>query len=108
MSNHVSNISDANYRTIKGFVSEDCEAGYVRHRSQDIDDSFLDNLRTKRIETANSRLPDMTLVASIPAIFVVKWMDEGFNIYREPLKAILKKLADENLGDFLATNRKMV
>lgn len=102
-----SNISDEHFSTIRGHVSSDNEAGFVRHRYQEVTDDFLANLAEKRVSTANSRLPDMTLVASIPAVFVVKWMDEGFNVYRESLDAIIRKIKENDLDGFLATNRRM-
>lgn len=71
-------------------------------RFQEIPDSFVKDLRD--LETTRSRFtrrPDSIKVASIPALFVAKWMNEGFNVYQEPLSEIRKKLVKEGLEAFL-------
>lgn len=69
-------------------------------RAQEIPDTFLQNLRDIE-ETQKAPGSEMRLAASIPAIFVSKWMNEGFNIYQESLKAIEAKCRKEGLDAFL-------
>ncbi|MCX7369857.1 MAG: hypothetical protein NTX90_13375 [Alphaproteobacteria bacterium] len=72
-------------------------AGITTH--QDIPDSFLQRLR----DTEDNKRPgaEYSLAASIPVIFVEKWLREGFDIYREPLKAIEARCRREGLEKFL-------
>lgn len=72
-------------------------AGITTH--QEIPDSFLQRLR----DTEDNRRPgaEYSLAASIPVIFVEKWLREGFDIYREPLKAIEARCRREGLEKFL-------
>lgn len=69
-------------------------------RAQEIPDTFVQGLRHIE-ETQRSTGSEMRLAASVPAIFVSKWMSEGFNIYRESLKAIEAKCRQEGLEAFL-------
>jgi hypothetical protein len=66
---------------------------------QEIPDSFTQRLRD--IEDNRKRGAEMSLAASIPVIFVEKWMRDGFNIYQEPLSAIEAKCHKEGLEAFL-------
>lgn len=72
-------------------------AGITTH--QDIPDSFLQRLRD--IESNKRPGAEYSLAASIPVIFVEKWLREGFDIYREPLKAIEARCRREGLEKFL-------
>ena len=68
-------------------------------KQQDIPDEFLARLR--HIEENREPGADMRLCASIPVIFVEKWMREGFNVFQESAEAIEAKLKAENLHAFL-------
>lgn len=79
---------------------EDGDQLYAGVRStQDIPDTFLTRLRD--IEDNKRFAPEMSLAASIPVIFVEKWMREGFNIYQEPIEAIEAKCRRDGLEAFL-------
>ena len=46
-------------------------------------------------------------VASIPVIVVEQWMREGFNIYEATPQEIVKRLKDQNLEGFMATEKSI-
>jgi len=46
-------------------------------------------------------------VGTVPEYLVHKWAKEGFDINREKVPAIVKRLHAEHLTDFLATRRKI-
>ena len=92
-----------------------CHAAYLGLFGQIIRDTMVEMYNTwcpfrSVYEHALADLSDdgRMRVATIPAIFVEKWLREGFNVYREPLKEIVKKLHREGLTDFLATERSVV
>ena len=49
---------------------------------------------------------DFVEVCSVPVVVVEKWLKEGFDIHKEPASKILSKLRAENLGAFIATNKR--
>lgn len=75
-------------------------------KDQIITDAFLDGLKEDRM-ASKARAGDFHKVASIPVVVVEKWLREGFDIYRESASAILKKLRDEDLQAFIATEKRI-
>lgn len=79
---------------------------FVIQRVQEISDEFIQENRRIRDEQSRRPVRDMHKVASIPVIFVYKWLKEGFNIQEESEAAIIKKCREEGLDDFLTTTRR--
>lgn len=79
----------------------------VREISQHIPQQFLSNLKRQREDSMSVKEGELMKVASIPVAVAEKWRREGFDIYRESGKAIIKRLHDEGLDGFLATNKRI-
>jgi len=79
----------------------------VREISQHIPQQFLTNLKRQREDSMSVKEGELMKVASIPVAVAEKWRREGFDIYRESGKAIIKRLHDEGLDGFLATNKRI-
>lgn len=75
------------------------------HYTQEIPQDFLDDLADNRTASSNSRAGEEILVASVPMAVVELWLRQGFDVFREPHKAILKRLREQNLDAFIATNK---
>lgn len=84
----------------------DQDNDFVIKRVQEISDDFLRENRRIRDEQAKRPCRNLHKVASIPVIFVLEWMKEGFNIYEESQAAIIKRCKERGLDDFITTNRK--
>lgn len=80
--------------------------GLLVRKDQEITSDFLDQLADDRL-ASKAPAGDFHKIASIPVVVVEKWLREGFDIYREDAKAILKKLRDEDLTAFIATTKKV-
>lgn len=81
--------------------------GLFTTHTQDIDQTFLDRLREKRNDSAHGPIGDWMHVASVPAIFVHKWLrEDGFNAYQAPIKDVEARLRREGLEGFLATEKR--
>ena len=80
--------------------------GLLIRKDQEITSEFLDGLKEDRLHSKD-RAREYHKVASIPVVVVEKWLREGFDIYREDLKSIMKKLRDEDLTVFIATDKKV-
>lgn len=85
-------------------LGETFDGLHIEHH-QEIPISFTDFLAEKRRELAKQRSGELLHVASVPAVFAVKWMNEGLDVYRAPLKEIIRKIKQEGLEDFLATEK---
>lgn len=80
--------------------------GLLIRKDQEITTDFLNGLKEDRLNSKD-RAKEYHKVASIPVVVVEKWLREGFDIYREDLKAIMKKLRDEDLTAFIATDKRI-
>lgn len=87
---------------------EDADGVFKKH-TQNISQSFLDNLAEQRHASKDKREGEFMRVASIPTVVVEKWMREGFNIMSGEHSAaeIVKKLKSENLEAFLTTEKNV-
>jgi hypothetical protein len=74
-------------------------------RTQEIPDSFLADLRRARSDASSAPAGEMHRVASIPVALVEHWTREGFDVYREPAKAIIARLQRENLDAFITSDK---
>ena len=81
------------------------QAGDMAYRrTQDIDDGFLRRLRNERQLQDRKFAPEMLKVASIPC---EKWLREGFDVHKAPLKDVVRKLRTEGLEDFIVTSKRV-
>lgn len=75
-------------------------------RAQDIPAWWLDSLKDARI-ASRQRAGETHRVCSVPTALAEKWLREGFDVYREPARAILKRLRDEGFHQFIATEKRI-
>jgi hypothetical protein len=76
-------------------------------RTQEIPDWYLKQLEDARTESKNAPAKDFHRVASIPVGLVEKWKREGFDVYREPIQAIVKRLKMEGYDKLMATSKRI-
>lgn len=87
---------------------QETEEGLLVSHKQEIPQTFIDECSDwRKAQGRMSRTKEHHKVADIPVIFVHKWLQEGFNIYQEPLTAIVKKLKREGLDHFLTTEKRV-
>jgi len=79
----------------------------VIQRNQEIPDDFLDMCRAERLASTHAPIGNFMKVASIPTVIVEKWLREGFDINKEPVKATVARLRAEDLSAFLTTTRRV-
>lgn len=86
----------------------DHEEGLLVNHKQEITQEFIDECADwRKAHGRMTRSKEYHKVADIPVIFVHKWLQEGFNIYQEPLKEVVKKLKREGLDGFLTTEKRV-
>jgi hypothetical protein len=81
--------------------------GLVRKHTQNITQAFLDDLKDSRNASKDTKAGELMRVASIPVSVTEQWAREGFNIYEVTGKEIIKRLREQNLDYFLATEKRI-
>jgi hypothetical protein len=76
----------------------------IKH-TQYIPDDFLGELRKEREASLSTPAGEFHRVCSIPTAWVDEWLAEGFDIYREPIKDVLKRLRAKQLDGFITSNK---
>jgi hypothetical protein len=105
----MSKLIDKNAVDLSGSFEDFHQDGknVIRQSSQDISQAFLDDLKNARNESTQKPTGDFMRVASIPVVIVEKWMREGFNVWEASGQEIVKKLKNENLDAFMATEKRI-
>lgn len=80
--------------------------GLFVKKDQYISDEFLTANRDARFES-KERAREYHRFASIPVVVVEQWLKEGFDVYKESPKAILKRLREQNLEAFITSNKSL-
>jgi len=73
-------------------------------RTQELPAWFMDSLKDQR-HASTARAGDTHRVCTVPAVLVDKWKREGFDVMREPARAIVARLKAEGYDAFVATNK---
>lgn len=74
---------------------------------QEIPEDFISQLKKQKIESTAQREKNFMHVASIPAVVHHKWLKEGFDCTRAPIKETLKRLRNEHLDAFIVTGKRV-
>lgn len=93
-------------QTVNWSIGENVEGLFTAH-TQEISTKFLTALKETRADLSSQVSGDLLRLFSIPAIFVHKWLKEGFDIMRESEKAIERRLKAEGLDHFIATDKQI-
>jgi hypothetical protein len=94
------------FHDVVNSFEEDPTTGLVLLTKQEITDDFLDHCKAAR-DGSHERAGEYHQVASVPTSVAELWLKQGFDIYREPAKAILKRLRDQQLDAFITTNKRV-
>lgn len=82
----------------------------VHTGNQLITDGWLAGMRDDKAESTKKREKNFMHVASIPVIFVNEWKRKGFDILADKNithKDVIRRLREEGLDDFIATNKRV-
>lgn len=79
----------------------------VRVYGQEFPNHYWEGLQWARDQDQKQRTKDLWRVGSVPAIFIEKWLKQGFNFFQEDARAIVRKCRQENLTEFLTTGKRV-
>lgn len=83
-------------------------AGLVIQHSQEIPDDFISDLKRNKIDTMHTPAGDLYRVASVPVNLAEEWKrDEGFDVWKEPARAIIARLKKHDMDAFITTNKRI-
>ncbi len=91
---------------VGGKFHED-SAGLVIEHAQEIPAEFISKLRGMKADSGSVREKEFMHVASIPVVIVEKWLREGYDVHKEPVRETVKKLRNEQLDAFIVTNKRV-
>lgn len=95
-------------RTLLGVETEYLQEGdrVTFKNSQNITTAFMDDLKDSRNASTETREKDFQRVASIPVVVHEQWLREGFDLYKASVTEITKRLRDQSLDYFMATDKR--
>ena len=95
--------------TLLGINTEYRQEGddVVRKHTQEISQAFLDDLKDSRNASKDQREGEFMRAASIPVAVHEQWLREGFDLYQATGPEIIKRLRDQNLDYFIATEKRI-
>ena len=79
----------------------------VRKHTQTISQAFLDDLKDARNDSTSKPMGEFHRIASIPTVVAEKWLREGFDLWEATGEQIVRKLQTEDMGDFMATEKRV-
>jgi hypothetical protein len=86
-------------------IGENADGLFVK-KEQYISDEFLQANADARFDS-KERSREFHRFASVPVVVVEQWLKQGFDVYKESPKAIVKRLRAENLEAFLTSNKSL-
>jgi len=81
--------------------------GLIIKHTQEIPEEHLDQLRIQKANSISTPMGELHRVCSIPTNLVEQWQREGFDVMKEPVQEVLKRLRKAQLDDFITTNRRI-
>ena len=74
--------------------------------TQTIPDHFTQDIQD-RFTGANDKTGEFLFVGSVPAAVADRWLREGYDVFREPIRNTLARLKAENMGKFVGTSKRI-
>jgi len=87
-------------------VKQDTD-GLYRTNTQQITDSFLQDLKNQKTTNGYTQSGEMLKMASIPVVVAEQMMKEGVDVYKAPIKDIIKWLKNNDMEHFLTTTKRI-
>ena len=92
------------FTTVSSTLQSGTDGLFIK-REQDIPSDLLAHLRAEKDASASCPAGEFHRVASIPVILVETWQRQGFDVFKEPAKAILARLRAEGVDAFITTTK---
>ena len=87
-------------------VAQDAD-GLYRTQSQEISSDFLQELQNQKTAGGYTQSGEMLKMASIPVVIVEQMLKEGVDVYKAPIKDIIKWLKTHDMDHFITTSKRI-
>lgn len=74
--------------------------------TQTIPDHFTQDIQD-RFTGAKEATGELLFVGSVPAAVADRWLREGYDVFKEPIRNTLARLKAENMGKFVGTSKRI-
>lgn len=81
--------------------------GLLIKTAQEIPDDYVSWLKQKKIESKMQREGLFMHVAELPVGIVHRYLTEGFDVFKEPIRETVKRLYRDGLDAFVVTNKRV-
>jgi len=81
--------------------------GFLIKQEQHIPQNILSDLKKERLGSLNAKEGDHMRVASVPVAVHEQWLREGFDMFKESARDIVKRLQDQDLHAFITTKKQV-
>tara|TARA_B100000963_G_C22602807_1_gene661060 strand:+ start:930 stop:1226 length:297 start_codon:yes stop_codon:yes gene_type:complete len=81
--------------------------GLWRTTQQEIPDSYLSQLAEERNDNGMTKSGEMMKMASIPVVVVEEMAKQGLDVYKAPIKDIIKWLKNNEMGHFITSDKRI-
>lgn len=95
------------YFDVKSNVVGNTDRAFIVERFQEIPEEYLKGIKDYRDATSNERCTEILRVCSVPPVFYLKWLGEGFDIHKESARSIVAKIKREGLDHLLTTDKRV-
>lgn len=89
-----------------GINFDENSEGLVIEKAQTIPEEYIKSLQEERFGSKHERAGDFHRAASIPVVIHEKWLKEGYDCTKEPIKKTLAKLKAEGLDYFITSDKQ--
>ena len=81
--------------------------GLYRTSTQEIPTSYLDQLKREKTDSGYTKSGEMMKMASIPVVVVEQMAKEGIDVYKAPIKDLIKWLRNNDMGHFITSEKRI-
>ena len=81
--------------------------GFLIKQEQHIPQNILSDLKKERLGSLNAKEGEHMRVASVPVAVHEQWLREGFDMFKESARDIVKRLQDQDLHAFITTKKQV-
>ena len=85
----------------------DDQHGLIIQETQEIPEEHLSALQIQKADSISTPMGELHRVASIPTALVDEWLRQGFDVMKEPITEVLKRLNKYHLDKFITTRRRI-
>ena len=81
--------------------------GLYRTSTQEIPTTYIDQLKREKTASGYTKSGEMMKMASIPVVVVEQMAKEGIDVYKAPIKDLIKWLRNNDMDHFITSEKRI-